>query len=173
MSPIPDFIDGYHLPPGEHECSFDEIEQRFVNNPQRQKVWSDYKRLYDRLSSLGLNPKSVLIDGSFVTGREQPGDVDFGALFPPSVVKQALSNVQDSHDKEAIMMFNNPNNQIVIRNLFGAHMLVAPNEFGLRQISKLFRTGGDQFGKLRDRDPKRDPDWVIIPKEKGILRVNL
>lgn len=175
MSPIPNFSDDYHLPAGEHVCSFDEIEQRFVTNEQREKVWADFKRLYDRFSSLGLNPKSIIVDGSFVTGRERPGDVDFGALFPPGVVKQALGSVEDPHDKAAINMFNDSsvNNQNLIRNLFGAHMLVAPNEFGLRQISKLFRTGGDQFGKLRERDSKRDPIWVTIPQEKGILRVNL
>lgn len=173
MSPIPDFIDNYHLPAGEHECTFDEIEQKFVNNSQRQKVWADFKRLYDRFSSLGLTPKSLIVDGSFVTRRELPGDVDFGALILPSVVKKALDDMNDSHDKAAIKMFSDPSCQKLIRDLFGAHMLVVPNEFGLRQISKLFRTGGDQFGKLRDRDPNRDPDWVTIPQEKGILRMNL
>ncbi|MFB5762701.1 DUF6932 family protein [Paenibacillus medicaginis] len=175
MAPIPDFIDEYHLPPGEHICSFEEVEERFLNTDSRKKVWSDFNGLYDRLCTLGIKPKSIVVDGSFVTGRKDPGDVDFGALFLPSVVKAALTNIQDKYDKDAVQILTTPTqqNQSLIRTLFGTHMLVAPNEHGLRQISKLFRTGGEQFGKLRPPDPKRDPDWVTIPKEKGILRVNL
>jgi hypothetical protein len=175
LSPIPNFFDKYHLPAGEHLCSYAEVENKFVSNDQRKKVWNDFMRLYDRFTSLGLNPKSMLIDGSFVTGRQQPGDVDFGALIPPRITKEALGKVTDPHDKAAVNMFSNSSsslNQEMIRNLFGAHMLVAPNEMGLKLISKLFRTGGAQFGKLRDPDPIRDPAWVTVPKEKGILRIN-
>ncbi|MNC71351.1 hypothetical protein D3C75_1222580 [compost metagenome] len=91
MSPIPDFSDKYHLPPGEHICSLEEIEQRFLNTDSRKKVWSDFNRLYDRLCTLGIKPKSMVIDGSFVTDRKEPGVVDFGALFLPGVVKEALT----------------------------------------------------------------------------------
>ena len=47
------------------------------------------------------------------------------------------------------------------------------DESGLRRCSELFRNGGNQFKKLRERDQERDPEWVIIPNEKGILRINL
>lgn len=175
MSSIPDFCDGYHLPPGEHECTMGDIEQRFVCTPQRERVWADFNRLLGRLESLEITPKKILIDGSFVTGREEPGDVDFGSLIPPSKAKAALRNFTDPYDKHAIMMFTDPapQNQKIVRTSFGAHMLVAANELGMKMISRLFRTGGEQFGQLKPPDPKRDPDWVKTPKEKGILKVDL
>ncbi len=173
MSPIPDFIDKYHLPPGEHECTLKEIEERFLVSEQRQKVWKEFNSLIDRMGSLGISPNKVVIDGSFVTGRENPGDVDFGALIVPSKIEAALKNISDHHDIDAIKILVNPQNQNLVRSLFGAHMLIAPNEFGLRQIAKIFKNGGEQFGQLRKPDPTRDPEWVEVPKEKGILKVNL
>ncbi|MFN0221439.1 MULTISPECIES: DUF6932 family protein [Paenibacillus] len=173
MSNIPDFIDGYHLPDGEHECTMEEVEQRFLFTEKRIHLWKLFKRMLDRLNDLGIMPEVILIDGSFVTGRAEPGDVDFGALIPPGKVVSSLASITDDHDQEAIHMFVHPDNQLALRNLFGAHMLVVPDEDLLNAISFLFRTGGEQFGGLRDPDPERDPAWVKKPQAKGILRINL
>lgn len=169
LTKIPDFFDKYHLPDGEYECTIEGIEQRFLSTEQRTKVWSLFMRLLDRLIQVGLTPSAVLVDGSFVTGRDELGDVDFAALIKPEVVDSALK-AMDDHDRGAVQLLMNPDNQGAIRDLFGAHLLVVPDEQGLQYWSWFFRTGG-QFGKLRDRDPERDPEWVVIPQAKGILKV--
>lgn len=169
---IPDFIDGYHLPCGEHICTLEEIEDKFVYNDHRKNVWSNFISLLKRLESLGIAPEAMVIDGSFVTGRKEPGDVDFGALIPRYKATSALEKLTDEFDKEAVRVLTDPRYQGLIRTLFGAHMLVVHNEIGLNLVSELFRNGGAQFGRLKDPDPTRDPSWVKRPEEKGILRVN-
>jgi len=168
MSNIPVFVDDYHLPPGEHLCSMKDIEAIFLVTPIREKRWNNFIVMLKRLCELKLIPESILINGSFVTGRKEPGDVDFAALIPPQTLKNALS-VEDGHDIEGARLFMNPKNQGALRNLFGAHLLVAHDEHSLGQWSSLFRKG--QFGKLREPDPNKDPEWVTTPPEKGIIRV--
>lgn len=165
---IPNFIDDYHLPPGEHECTMEEISNYFVSNHVRRKRWDDFVQMLTRISGLKLIPEEILINGSFVTGREEPGDVDFAVLIPPDTVRNALK-AEDEHDVEGVKLFLHPNNQLALRNLFGAHLLVADTKENLNNWSSFFRKG--QYGKLREPDKNKDPDWVTRPDEKGILKV--
>jgi hypothetical protein len=170
VSHIPDFFDGYHLPKGEHICTIDDIKDRFVYNEIRERRWNNFINMLERMLELGLRPTSALINGSFVTGREEPGDVDFALLIPPEVVEKALENALDEHDRNGIYLFMNPKNQVALRDLFGAHLLIADSEENLRGWSILFQKG--LYGKLREPDPIRDPSWVKRPESKGILRIN-
>lgn len=172
--PIPEFTDDYHLPPGEHVCTFNEVRARFgCAGQQRQKVWNAFARCYDRIQELRLNPELVLLDGSFVTGRPDPHDVDAALLLSMEDVRKALE-VADDEDKEAIRLFANispgMSSEGLIRCLFGAHMIFAFDEGMLATWSLFFRMGVN--GRLRDPDPDRDPPWVRRPAEKGILRVH-
>lgn len=168
--PIPDFIDNYFLPPGEHLTSLQETEKRFAHTTQsREKVWQCFTSLWNRLLQFGIKPKAMLIDGSFVTGRKDPGDVDCAILVPPEAIIEAMTG-KNREDRDGIAILFNPENQHAIRSLFGAHFLLAPNDETLQAWSYFFRKGPNGDG-LRARDPERDPEWVIIPEEKGILRV--
>jgi len=168
--PIPPFIDRYYLPPNEHECTFEEVEQRFLGTDGRVKVWRYCMGLLNRLDDLGLKPDIVLVDGSFVTARERPRDVDIAALIPPTKVITALQQLDDE-DKEAVQLLVHPNSQAGIRLVSGTHLLVAHDHQGLDLWSKLFRKGKN--GQLREPDPVLDPSWVRKPAEKGILKIIL
>lgn len=168
MSPIPDFTDGYHLPAGEHLCTCVEISDRFLDTKTRKTRWSSFIAMLERMKALKIMPEVILVNGSFVTGRREPGDVDFACLIPPDTIREALKT-DDDHDRAGVVYFLDPDNQGVLRNAFGAHLLVAHDELNLSWWSKLFRFG--QNGVLREPDPKLDPDWVTRPKEKGILKI--
>ena len=172
MAPIPAFCDNYHLPPGEHICNFAEIEERFLFTEERQRVWKLCQVLMDRFETLGLRPQLILIDGSFVTGRRMPEDVDGCILLPPEVIEAAIqSGKLNDHDINAIRLILHPDNKDALRDLFGAHLFVVHDEAGVEFWSTFFRRGKD--GRLRDPDPDRDPEGVTRPNEKGILRVIL
>ncbi len=168
--PIPDFVDKYHLPDGEYECTLEEIEDKFLTTDKRNEVWKCFINFLDRLTQLGIKPEYVYINGSFVTGREEPGDVDFAALIKPGPMKRALL-AADDHDKKAIATFCNRDKADELRNILGAHLLIADTSIMMSQWAGFFRTGTG--GSLRDPDPVRDPGWVIKPKAKGILKVIL
>lgn len=167
---IPDFADGYHLPPGEHACTFDEAKDKFaLSTDARRQVWECFENLITRFRHLNIMPSVVLIDGSFVTGRNVPEDVDFACLIEPDKIRAALNSSINQHDKNAILLLLNPYNQGPVRDMFGAHALVVDNNAGLNYWSDFFRRGG--ANGLREPDPQRDPDWVVKPAEKGILKV--
>ena len=167
--PIPEFTDHYFLPPGEHEASLAETQERFGTGSQKRiEVWEDFESLLSRMRKLGLVPDEILIDGSFVTGRADPGDVDCAMLIPPEMAEKACG-AADKEDSLGAQLFLNTQNQVAIRCLFGAHLLLAPDRNILKGWSFFFRKG--KGGKLSEKDPLRDPDWVTVPDEKGIIKI--
>ncbi|WOF43874.1 hypothetical protein KNJ79_02655 [Sphingopyxis indica] len=62
------------LPPGIHDTDFAEIEVVFATTPHRQKLFDGLKRAASALAQVGCTV--LYIDGSFVTGKDHPGDFD-------------------------------------------------------------------------------------------------
>jgi len=74
---IPDFIDGV-LPGGIHTCTIEEVANRFgrsQGSDQRPKLTSALKRYIREVRALGV-ASAVVIDGSFVTIKVKPNDLD-------------------------------------------------------------------------------------------------
>jgi uncharacterized protein DUF6932 len=70
---IPKF-DGGVLPPGIHQASWREVEERLGWNATRQKLLLGLKALLEELARAGCS--RVWLDGSFVTDKLDPGDFD-------------------------------------------------------------------------------------------------
>lgn len=169
---IPEFCDGYYLPPGEHDASLQEVYERFgCINDIRERVWKKFDFMLSRFSEIHLPLEKVLIDGSFVTNRAEPGDVDAAILIRPHILITVLSCTADEHDQDALKLFSNPQNATAIRAIMGAHVIPAPDETVMNELSSFFRHGIPHQGGLRDPDRTRDPDWVKKPLEKGIINV--
>jgi hypothetical protein len=62
------------LPVGEHAASWDEVLDRFGWNEKRRGLLDGLADALDLLSSVGC--RRVWINGSFVTAKDEPGDVD-------------------------------------------------------------------------------------------------
>lgn len=70
------------LPPGIHDATMEEIGRRFATNDVRRNLFEGFSRGVEALRRGGC--KVVFLDGSFVTGKERPGDFD--ACWDPSGV---------------------------------------------------------------------------------------
>lgn len=161
--PIPDFIDGYYLPPGEYKCSLEEIEKRFANgSPSRKQSWEYFMFYLNRLKHFGIKPKIILINGSFVTGKNNAGDVDCVMLINPEEVRQALKNMNE-HDKNGLIILTDYRNADLIRAMLGVHIFVTYNNYWLQLWSNFFR-------KIKP-STTNNKNEISTPKEKGILRV--
>lgn len=74
---IPEFTELGLLPAGLHDCTLDELQRRFDGGFASHRY-----RLFQRLRSYLLRVKDcglvawVAVDGSFVTTKEAPGDID-------------------------------------------------------------------------------------------------
>lgn len=71
---IPPFNELGYLPPGTYEVSWLELMERFVFNPQRQRLATGLAAALRKLAIAGC--RRVLIGGSFVTSKENPNDFD-------------------------------------------------------------------------------------------------
>ena len=75
---IPDLNDDGVLPEGLHECSLDEVIERFGQFSQSDRRRRLGQRLQEFLREVGSTrlAVAVIVDGSFVTGKREPNDID-------------------------------------------------------------------------------------------------
>lgn len=72
---IPDFTDDGYLPPGIHQATLEEIEQRFGSGSEIRKVQFESIRWLAELARRA-GVRRMILNGSFVTDATEPNDVD-------------------------------------------------------------------------------------------------
>ena len=76
--PIPGFDDAGFLPSGVHDCTLDEVRQAlgvFQTTDRRPKLYDKLQALVQQAWATGLVAE-IIIDGSFVTAKPDPNDID-------------------------------------------------------------------------------------------------
>lgn len=73
--PIPELNEFGLLPEGVHECAVHEVPASFCSTPAREDVWAAFQGFLDWVRTMP-KPVSLLVDGSFVTDKAVPADVD-------------------------------------------------------------------------------------------------
>lgn len=66
--------EGENLPPGIHKASWGELVSKYGGNEWRKLLLEGLKAALMNLKNAGC--RTVYVDGSFVTGKEIPGDFD-------------------------------------------------------------------------------------------------
>ena len=88
---LPAFDANGNLPPGVYRVSMQEIRARFAWNATRRRLLDGLTRAVASLAAAGV--RRVWIDGSFVTAKEEPNDID-GCWEPgPEVAADRLDPV--------------------------------------------------------------------------------
>ena len=83
--PIPPFNKDAFLPPGVHDCTLEELRQRFgmfQGTDWRPKLFARLEILVDSARRSGLFC-AVIVNGSFVTGKSHPNDIDLVLVLKP------------------------------------------------------------------------------------------
>src|SRR5208337_2046684 len=78
VMPIPDFTDDGILPNNIHDCSFEELAVvfgRFQSTDCRITLTQKLKEYIQELRQSGIG-KELIVDGSYVTRKDDPGDID-------------------------------------------------------------------------------------------------
>jgi hypothetical protein len=76
--PIPAFTSDGFLPEGVHDCSIGEIQERFgqfQTTDVHCRLFERLERFVRQASASGL-VSTIIVDGSFVTAKDRPSDVD-------------------------------------------------------------------------------------------------
>lgn len=80
--PIPEFVENV-LPEGVHDCTVDEVAERFgrfQKSDRRMTLTERLKRYLDEAKKSGV-VKAVIINGSYATAIDEPDDVDLIAVL--------------------------------------------------------------------------------------------
>lgn len=131
------------LPPGIHVATLEEVEERFAYNDRRRELFQGLRRGVESLERAGC--KSIFLDGSYVTEKENPGDFD-ACWSPHGIEELELDPVFLNFDDARRMQ----------KDKFGGEFF--PSTF----LADDTFTYLDYFQKDRDRG-----------KEKGILCIGL
>jgi hypothetical protein len=71
---IPEFRQDGALPAGRHWAEWEEFVQRFGQTPHRERLLAGLREAIHQLKVAGC--RTVYVDGTFVTTKQQPGDFD-------------------------------------------------------------------------------------------------
>ena len=93
--PIPEFRPDGYLPLGVHRATQEEVVQRFGKATARRQV------LMERVSewlvlARALGAHRLLLDGSFVTAKPEPGDVDAVCWLPNDFEGQYVAQMPEA-----------------------------------------------------------------------------
>jgi uncharacterized protein DUF6932 len=148
---IPPLLPLGFLPPGIHNTTVPEIENVFgSSNQTRIDLFSGLTRYADLLKSVGLF-SGIYVDGSFVTDKALPGDIDV---------------VVDMDIPSFVTLLGRPNRAAVmdpflIKATYGLHLFFSPTDQGIINF----------FQHLRPEEAIMRK--VPISTMRGILRVPL
>jgi hypothetical protein len=85
-SMIPELQDGV-LPEGIHLCTLEEVKEafgRFLRSDRRPQLTERLTRYIQDARNSGV-VSAILIDGSYVTSKEEPGDIDLIVALRPDL----------------------------------------------------------------------------------------
>jgi hypothetical protein len=147
--PIPLFSPNGLLPVGIHEASLDEIQERFgafQASDQRPKLFIRLGELVAAMRRSGLF-EALLIDGSFVTAKPIPNDIDIIAVLRPG----------HNFERDLPMSEYALVSRAMLARRFRFDVIVAERE------SAVYKTYVEFFGLVREAPDLR----------KGLLRLTL
>ena len=93
--PIPDWNDYGILPEGIHDCDLAEIRGRLGFNAHREHLIDGLQRTIEWLQRAP-PVESLIVDGSFVTNKDYPGDIDAVAM---------IGNLTERHQREWVRLW--------------------------------------------------------------------
>jgi hypothetical protein len=106
-SNLPPFRPDGYLPEGVYVCSEAEVLFRFGSSGRRRR------RLVLRLQrwvALGrqIGARRLLVDGSFVTAKDEPHDIDTVILLPSDFQQQIVHEYEPALELEAMLLTHRP-----------------------------------------------------------------
>ncbi len=106
-SPIPPFCPDGYLPEGVHVCSEADVIFRFGSSSRRRRQLALRLRRWIELGRQ-VGAKRLLVDGSFVTAKEEPQDVDTVILLPQDFTQRLEQEHPPALELEEMLLTRRP-----------------------------------------------------------------
>lgn len=143
---IPKFDEAGLLPAGIHEATLDEFKSEFVYNTKRQEIYQGLLILIADLRKVGC---SVLyLDGSFVTSKPRPGDIDACWEVQPGTQYLEFVNVV----APTLLKLKYPRNEqkaLYKADVFPAHLPADAKNTIYREFFQLDKNTGQRKGIIK------------------------
>ncbi len=151
---IPALSDGV-LPEGVYRCTIEEVDAtfgRFQRSDRRIRLTENLRRFVEDVRRVDV-VAAVVINGSYVTAKAEPNDIDVVLALRPEVdLSQELRTFE-----------NNIQSKRMVRKLYGFDVRVALDG------SELYQKHLDFFSQVRPDDPEQSAQRT----HKGLLRIEL
>lgn len=146
---IPPFNEQGWLPEGIHDCTLEQVEERFAGfqrSDQRPQLWAKFRAFIGEAKAAGVI-KTIVMDGSFVTAEPVPNDIDIIVI------------VHANHDFSAALppVHYNILSQRRVRRLFGLDLVV------VKQDSKNLEQAVAFFQQVKQKPAAK----------KGLIRISI
>lgn len=151
---IPELQDGV-LPEGLHLCALEEVKVafgQFRRSDRRPKLTERLTRYIHDARNSGV-VSAIVIDGSYVTAKDEPGDIDLIVALRPDLDLTA----------EMRPLEYNIQSKPMVRKLYGFDVLPAVDG------SETYQRFLDFFSRVK----LDDPDQNTSRERKGVLRIEL
>lgn len=104
---IPDFRDDGYLPEGLHLATEAEVTFRFGSHtPRRKRLALRLRRWIDLARAV--SARRLFVDGSFVTAKPEPNDVDAVVWLPPDFVARVSNGNLEAMELETMLLTRRP-----------------------------------------------------------------
>ena len=148
--PIPGLNQNGLLPRGVHDCTLDEIAGSFAGNPHRKRLFQNLVAcLEQEIRPVFVHP--IFVDGSFVTDKDDPEDVD---------IVLDLKEASDEQKFRGLMFMKEKQSRFF--RTYNVHFLVNVDAPGFPDLSSFFQYVGIKTARIKSLDPRH---------LKGILRI--
>ena len=147
--PIPALNDDGFLPPGIWDCTLAELRERFgtfSGSDHRSRLFARLEDLFQTMQRSGLF-EALLVDGSFVTAKLTPNDIDIVAVLLPG----------HNFERDLPMSEYALVSRAMLRRRYGFDVVIAEKD------SHLCKTYIEFFSRVRDNPGV----------SKGMLRLSL
>ena len=163
------FLPNGNLTPGIHIYNIQDFEQQFVtdfnSSVRRQAIYCNFKQWLKQLLYV-LPPRYIWIDGSYLTKKLEPKDIDLVTIYYPE-------DIQNKQQAEAVKRLIN----IVSRSLdCDAYLSFSFEHWTGQQLASIQDTATimqtywmGQFGFDRVRQPK----GIIQINQQELISINL
>jgi hypothetical protein len=151
---IPELQDGV-LPEGLYFCTLEEVKMsfgQFSRSDRRPQLTKRLTRYVQDARNSGV-VSAIVIDGSYVTAKDEPGDIDLIVALRPDFDLRV----------EMRPMEYNIQSKTMVRKLYGFDVLPAVDG------SETYQSFLDFFSRVK----LNDPDQTTSQERKGALRIEL
>lgn len=105
-STVPPFRPDGYLPEGVHVCSEAEVLFRFGSSSRRRRLVLRLRRWIELGRQVGA--RRLLVDGSFVTAKEEPHDIDSVIFLPEDFTQQLEREFVPALELEEMLLTRRP-----------------------------------------------------------------